>query len=161
MSCWWATALEVRLGSFVPPQLRPSVFLAIHEGKHHEEAACCRIDRRVDYFVRSKSAGTCGKCGFGGGVGSHRSGTGGRGGGRVDWIYRRTGNRAFLGSWAFHIALQRPACNTSQRPDPRSCCQDNAAASCQTRRSGCWIRAACCQTARNRCLKNRTAGSGT
>jgi hypothetical protein len=37
------------------------------------------------------------------------------GGGRVDWIYRRTRNRAFLGSWAFHIALQRPACNTSQR----------------------------------------------
>ena len=60
---------------------------------------------RIDYFVRSKSAGTCGKCGFRSGVGSHRSGTGGRGGGRVDWVYRRTRNRAFLGSWAFHIAL--------------------------------------------------------
>ena len=50
-SCRWATTLEVRPGTFVPPQLRLSVFLAIHEGKHDEEAACCRIDRRVDYFV--------------------------------------------------------------------------------------------------------------
>ena len=132
------------------------------KGNHDEEAACCRIDRRVDYFVRSKSSGAWGKCGFGGGVGSHRSGTGRRGGGRVDWIYRRTRNRTFLGSSAFRIALKRPACNTSQRRNPGNCCQGNAAASCQTCRSGCWtIRTAGCQNARNRCLKNRTARSGT
>ena len=66
-----------------------------------------------------------------------------------------------LGSWAFRIALKRPACNTSQRRNPGGCCQGNAAASCQTCRSGCWkIRAASCQNARNRCLKNRTGCSG-
>jgi ATP-dependent DNA ligase len=32
-SCRWATTLEVRPGTFVPPQLRLSVFLAIHEGE--------------------------------------------------------------------------------------------------------------------------------
>lgn len=36
-----------------------------------------------------------------------------------------------LGGWAFDIAIQRPACNTSQRPNPGSCCQGKATAGCR------------------------------
>lgn len=100
------------------PQFRNC--LRCTRGNRDEETDCCRTDRRVIFFVPGKSPGTCWKCGFGRGVGRGRSRTCGRGGRCAHWIYGGARNRAFLGSWAFGVAIPRPARTTSHAWSPRT-----------------------------------------
>ena len=104
--------------TFLSPQFRNC--LRCSQGNRDEEAACRRNDRRVIFFVPSKSPGACWECGFGRGIGRGRSRTCGRGGGCAHWIYGRARDRAFLGSWAFGVAIPRPARKTSQAWSPRA-----------------------------------------
>jgi hypothetical protein len=89
------------------------------QGNRNEENTCCRTDRRVVYFDRSKSSRSCWRCCAGRGLGGGRLGTCGRGGGCVHWIYRRALDRAFLGTGAVRIAISGAAYCTIQPWKPR------------------------------------------
>ena len=129
--------------SFVPPQFRNPCALRWAQGNRDEENSCCRTDRRIIYFGRSKSSRSCWRCCLGRGVGSGRSGTGGRGGGCVHWIYGRAFDRAFLGTWAVRIAISgatygaiKPRNPSATQRPPRTSLgrQGKFAASCQISR---------------------------
>jgi hypothetical protein len=112
------------------------------QGNRDEENSCCRTDRRIIYFGRSKSSRSCWRCCLGRGVGGGRPGTCGRGGGCVHWIYSRAFDRAFLGTWAVRIAISGATYSTIKPRNPSawnprgwssraSGRQDKFAASCQ------------------------------
>jgi hypothetical protein len=124
------------------PYLRAAAISAFRapceRGNRNEQTTCCRTDRRIIHFVRSKSPRSCRRCCVGRGVGSGGFGTGGRGGRGVHRIYRGARDRAFVGSRTVHIAITGSACDAvSPRHATTSLRQGNFAAGCQTSRNGC------------------------
>ena len=80
------------------------------QGNCDEQTARCRTDRSIVYFVRGTSSGAGRKCRSWRGVGGRRPWTGRRSGRCIHRIYRRTGDRAFLGSGALRIAITGATC---------------------------------------------------
>jgi hypothetical protein len=137
--------------TFVPPQFRSPMRLGATQGNRDEQTACCGTDRRIVYFVRGKSAGSCRGCCPGRGVGSSCFGSRGRSCRRLHWIYGRALDRAFLGASAIRIAIPDAARNTSHAWNPGT--WDPAT----SRRQGDFVT---CQKSRNGYRKASAAGSG-
>jgi len=140
--------------TFVPPQFRSPVCLGATQGNRDEQTACCGTDRRIVYFVRGKSAGSCRGCCPGRGVGSSCFGSRGRSCRRPHRIYGRALDRAFLGTSAIRIRIAIPGAprNTGHVWNPGT--RDPAT----SRRQGGFVVA--CQKSRSACRKASAAGSG-